>query len=59
MRPDRRGLAPVAALVAGLTLMSGFLVARWGNEAFERVRPGEVAAMEYVYAHDEPTVRVL
>nr|WP_234365264.1 lipopolysaccharide biosynthesis protein [Streptomyces sp. RTd22] len=59
VRPDRRGLAPVAALVAGLTLMSGFLVARWGNEAFERVRPGEVAAMEYVYAHDKPTVRVL
>ncbi|EFL27292.1 conserved hypothetical protein [Streptomyces himastatinicus ATCC 53653] len=59
VRPDRRGLAPLAALVAGLTLMSGFLVARWGNEAFERVRPGEVAAMEYVYAHDKPTVRVL
>ncbi|RNG22560.1 lipopolysaccharide biosynthesis protein [Streptomyces botrytidirepellens] len=59
VRPDRRGLAPVAALVAGLTLMSGFLVARWGNEAFERVRPGEVAAMEYLYAHDKPTVRVL
>ncbi|MFI0818391.1 lipopolysaccharide biosynthesis protein [Streptomyces sp. NPDC021098] len=59
VRPDRRGLAPVAALVAGLTLMSGFLVARWGNESFERVRPGEVAAMEYLYAHDRPTVRVL
>ncbi|MEU0843448.1 polysaccharide biosynthesis C-terminal domain-containing protein [Streptomyces sp. NPDC005962] len=59
VRADRRGLAPLAALVAGLTLMSGFLVARWGNEAFERVRPGEVAAMEYLYAHDKPTVRVL
>ncbi|MFD7503295.1 polysaccharide biosynthesis C-terminal domain-containing protein [Streptomyces sp. NPDC059850] len=59
VRPDRRGLAPLAALVAGLTLMSGFLVARWGNEAFERVRPGEVAAMEYLYAHDKPTARVL
>ncbi|XHM62242.1 polysaccharide biosynthesis C-terminal domain-containing protein [Streptomyces iranensis] len=53
------GLGPLAALLAGLTLMSGFLVARWGNETFERVRPGEVAAMEYVYAHDKPTVRVL
>jgi hypothetical protein len=55
----RRGLGPVAALMAGLVLMFGFLVARWGNETFERVRPGEVAAMGYVYAHDEPTVRVL
>ncbi|WP_328832383.1 lipopolysaccharide biosynthesis protein [Streptomyces sp. NBC_00252] len=52
-------LAPLAALLAGLLLMGGFLVARWGNEGFERVRPGEVAAMNYVYAHDKPTVRLL
>ncbi|MFF9774807.1 lipopolysaccharide biosynthesis protein [Streptomyces sp. NPDC013978] len=56
---DRRSLAPLAALMAGLVLIGGFLVARWGNEPFERVRPGEVAAMEYVYAHDDPTVRLL
>ncbi|MFF1689785.1 MULTISPECIES: lipopolysaccharide biosynthesis protein [unclassified Streptomyces] len=56
---DRVSLAPLAALMAGLILMGGFLVARWGNEAFERVRPGEVAAMDYVYAHDDPTVRLL
>ncbi|MHC3475509.1 lipopolysaccharide biosynthesis protein [Streptomyces sp. 7R007] len=56
---DRVSLAPLAALMAGLLLMCGFLVARWGNEPFERVRPGEVAAMDYVYAHDEPTVRLL
>ncbi|MFF5145641.1 lipopolysaccharide biosynthesis protein [Streptomyces sp. NPDC013157] len=56
---DRAGLAPVAALMAGLLLVGGFLVARWGNESFERVRPGEVAAMDYVYAHDKPTVRLL
>ncbi|MEU3984949.1 lipopolysaccharide biosynthesis protein [Streptomyces sp. NPDC026672] len=56
---DRRSLAPVAALLAGLLLMGGFLVARWGNEPFERIRPGEVAAMDYVYAHDKPTVRLL
>ncbi|MGW3104805.1 lipopolysaccharide biosynthesis protein [Streptomyces sp. NPDC001100] len=56
---DRVSLAPLAALVAGLVLMGGFLVARWGNEGFERVRPGEVAAMNYVYAHDKPTVRLL
>ncbi|MDN3022078.1 lipopolysaccharide biosynthesis protein [Streptomyces sp. S.PB5] len=56
---DRVSLAPLAALMAGLLLMGGFLVARWGNEPFERIRPGEVAAMEYVYAHDDPTVRLL
>ncbi|MFI1800456.1 lipopolysaccharide biosynthesis protein [Streptomyces sp. NPDC020379] len=52
-------LGPVAALVAGLVLVFGFLVARWGNESFERVRPGEVAAMNFVYAHDKPTVHLL
>ncbi|MER6982355.1 lipopolysaccharide biosynthesis protein, partial [Streptomyces carpinensis] len=56
---DRVSLAPVAALLAGLLLMGGFLVARWGNEPFERIRPGEVTAMDYVYAHDRPTVRLL
>ncbi|MER6026669.1 polysaccharide biosynthesis C-terminal domain-containing protein [Streptomyces sp. NPDC001851] len=56
---DRISLAPLAALLAGLLLMGGFLVARWGNESFERVRPGEVAAMNWVYAHDRPTVRLL
>ncbi|MFI5804214.1 polysaccharide biosynthesis C-terminal domain-containing protein [Streptomyces sp. NPDC051561] len=56
---DRTSLAPLAVLMAGLVLMGGFLVARWGNEAFERIRAGEVAAMEYVYAHDEPTARLL
>ncbi|WP_341483628.1 hypothetical protein [Streptomyces endophytica] len=52
-------LGPLAALLTGLLLSGGFLVARWGNEPFERVRPGEVAAMDYVYAHDRPTVRLL
>ncbi|NGO72410.1 lipopolysaccharide biosynthesis protein [Streptomyces sp. SB3404] len=52
-------LAGAATLLIGLTLMGGFLVARWGNEPFERVREGEVAAMEYVYAHDRPSARVL
>ncbi|MEW2133562.1 lipopolysaccharide biosynthesis protein [Streptomyces sp. NPDC005435] len=56
---DRASLAPLAALLAGLLLIGGFLVARWGNETFERTRPGEVAAMNWVYAHDEPTVRLL
>ncbi|MEV0321888.1 lipopolysaccharide biosynthesis protein [Streptomyces sp. NPDC050658] len=56
---DRVSLAPLAALLAGLVLMGGFLVARWGNEPFERTRTGEIAAMEYVYEHDDPTVRLL
>ncbi|MFE9497830.1 lipopolysaccharide biosynthesis protein [Streptomyces collinus] len=56
---NRISLAPVAALLAGLLLMGGFLVARWGNEPFERTRPGEVTAMDWVYAHDRPTVRLL
>ncbi|MFK0019229.1 lipopolysaccharide biosynthesis protein [Streptomyces sp. NPDC090798] len=56
---DRVSLAPLVALMAGLLLMGGFLVARWGNESFERIRPGEVTAMNYVYAHDKPTVRLL
>lgn len=58
-RPSARLVAPLAALLAGLLLMGGFLVARWGNEPFERVRTGEVAAMDYVYAHDDPSVRLL
>ncbi|MET8695607.1 lipopolysaccharide biosynthesis protein [Streptomyces bauhiniae] len=53
------GRASLAALLAGLLLIGGFLVARWGNEPFERTRPGEVAAMDWVYAHDKPTVRLL
>ncbi|WP_434588254.1 lipopolysaccharide biosynthesis protein [Streptomyces sp. A5-4] len=56
---DRKSLAPVAALMAGLVLIGGFLVARWGNEPFERIRGGEVAAMEFVYEHDDPSVRLL
>ncbi|MEV8044069.1 lipopolysaccharide biosynthesis protein [Streptomyces griseoluteus] len=55
----RMSLGAPAALLAGLLLIGGFLVARWGNEPFERTRPGEVAAMDWVYAHDEPTVRLL
>ncbi|MFI9722525.1 lipopolysaccharide biosynthesis protein [Streptomyces sp. NPDC052396] len=55
----RTPLALLATLTAGLVLIFGFLVARWGNEPFERVRGGEVAAMDYVYAHDRPTVRLL
>ncbi|MGW0562086.1 lipopolysaccharide biosynthesis protein [Streptomyces sp. NPDC003016] len=58
-KADRGNLAPLAALLTGLLLMGGFLVSRWGNESFERTRSGEVAAMEFVYAHDDPSVRLL
>ncbi|MFI9394301.1 lipopolysaccharide biosynthesis protein [Streptomyces bauhiniae] len=58
-KEQQRGRASLAALLAGLLLIGGFLVARWGNEPFERTRPGEVAAMDWVYAHDKPTVRLL
>ncbi|MBH1936608.1 lipopolysaccharide biosynthesis protein [Streptomyces sp. AV19] len=58
-RRRRTWVGPLTALAAGLVLVFGFLVARWGNEDFERVRGGEVAAMEYVYAHDRPTVKLL
>ncbi|WP_214412188.1 hypothetical protein [Sphaerisporangium fuscum] len=52
----------VSAVLAGgtaLVLSVAFLVARYGNEKFERVTTGEAAAMEYVYAHDRPSARLL
>nr|BFE82651.1 hypothetical protein GCM10020093_052520 [Planobispora longispora] len=42
-----------------MLLSIAFLVARYGNEQFERVSTGEVAAMHYIYEHDEPSGRVL
>ncbi len=57
---SRRSWTALAALLlAGLVLTGGFLVARWGNEPFERVRTGEVAALDYVYGHDSPSARLL
>ncbi|MEV4063661.1 hypothetical protein [Nonomuraea dietziae] len=49
----------VLAACVALALSMAFLVARYGNEKFERVTTGEVAAMRYVYAHDKPSARVL
>ncbi|MDF3290407.1 lipopolysaccharide biosynthesis protein [Streptomyces silvisoli] len=56
---ERSWTGLTALLLAGLVLMGGFLVARWGNEPFERVRTGEVAALDYVYGHDSPSARLL
>jgi hypothetical protein len=41
----------LAAAVCALALVGGFLFARYGNEAYEMIRPGEVAAVDYVYRH--------
>ncbi|MFF5244569.1 hypothetical protein ACFY3V_09840 [Streptosporangium sp. NPDC000095] len=48
-------------LAAGCAMMLAmvFLVARYGNEQFERVSASEVAAMHYIYDNDEPSARVL
>ncbi|MGI5240382.1 hypothetical protein [Dactylosporangium sp. CA-139066] len=47
----RRVLA--AALTGGLSavLVGGFFIARYGNEAFEQVRPGDAEAVAWLYAN--------
>ncbi len=55
----RARLPMTAAFVTVLALAGGFFVARYGNEQFERVTTGEARALEYVYAHDRPSARVL
>jgi len=43
-----------AALMAGAlstVLIGAFFVARYGNDAFEQVRPADHRAVEYLYAH--------
>jgi hypothetical protein len=46
----------LAAGVSGLVLVCGFLFARYGNEAYEMTRPGELALAEYVYQHGDTPV---
>jgi len=55
----RRGgrMLPVAAACAVAAILV-FFVARYGNEAFEQAPPGEVAAMNYVYARDGSGLRL-
>jgi hypothetical protein len=53
-RPGGRRLAPgLTALTASamVLLVVLFPVARYGNERYEMVRPGEISALAYVYAH--------
>ncbi|MFE3452884.1 hypothetical protein ACFXJ8_28550 [Nonomuraea sp. NPDC059194] len=54
-----RIISIVLAACVALALSMAFLIARYGNEKFERVTAGEVAAMRYVYEHDKPSARVL
>ncbi|WP_219469254.1 hypothetical protein [Nonomuraea rhizosphaerae] len=54
-----RKLSVVLAAVCAVAFAGAFLVARYGNEKFERVTPGELSAMHYVYDHDKPSARVL
>jgi hypothetical protein len=49
----------VLAACFAVAFSMAFLVARYGNEKFERVTAGEVAAMHYVYEHDKPSARVV
>ncbi|HTF12209.1 MAG TPA: hypothetical protein VK659_28960 [Asanoa sp.] len=51
---------PVArAVVAGLlslAMTGAFLLARYGNESFERVRPADLTAVEWLYGNATPGV---
>lgn len=52
LRPAHRPWAGlVAAATCSLVLVGGFLFARYGNEAYEMTRPGELALAKYVYQH--------
>jgi hypothetical protein len=47
----RRVLAAVMTGVLSTALIGAFFVARYGNEAFEQVRPADVQAVRWLYAH--------
>ncbi|MEV4092226.1 hypothetical protein [Streptosporangium saharense] len=54
-----RRISLLLAAGCAMALSLSFLVARYGNEQFERVSNDEVQAMHYVYGHDKPSGRVL
>ncbi|MEW9551292.1 hypothetical protein [Nonomuraea sp. NPDC050783] len=54
-----RKVSVVLAACFAVLFAFAFLLARYGNEKFERVTTGEVAALHYVYEHDKPSARVL
>jgi hypothetical protein len=48
---------PAACIAVGILsalLVPSFLIARYGNERFERITPNELAAMEFIYEHAAP-----
>ena len=53
--PARRPLlAASVAFVLSLGLTGAFLLARYGNESFERVLPGDAKAVDWLYANASP-----
>ena len=56
--PRRSRLMLLAAAVCAVAATLVFFVARYGNEAFEQTPPGEVSAMNYIYAHDSSGLRL-
>jgi hypothetical protein len=54
MVPGGTARMAVVIAVVGMLMTGGFLVARYGNERFEMVPPGELAAMRWIYAHAAP-----
>ena len=56
-RPAWRSMAILAG--CAMVLPVAFFLARYGNEAFEQVPPGELAAANWAYAHDANGVRLL
>ncbi|MCU1615572.1 MAG: hypothetical protein JWO98_3112 [Frankiales bacterium] len=56
---QRRVVGALIAVLCVPLVLEGFLVARFGNEAFEYVRTGEVAAIDYVVGHSPGPTRVL
>ena len=57
VRPNWRLLTVLAG--CAVVLPVSFYVARYGNDAFEQVPPGELAASNWVYAHDAQGARLL
>jgi O-antigen/teichoic acid export membrane protein len=48
-----------AAFACAVVLIGGFLVARYGNERSEHMTAGEIAALDYVYDHDDQGARLM
>ncbi|MFC7762188.1 hypothetical protein ACFQY4_32225 [Catellatospora bangladeshensis] len=49
-----RVVAAVAAGAVSAAFTAAFFVARYGNESFEQVRPNDVLAVDWLYAHAPP-----